>query len=50
MPIDKPEKIRINKMSSLIDRGLVSGCGCGCRGEYEITLEGIEFITKNKKS
>ena len=48
MPIATPEEIIITKMSRLIDRGLVSGCSCGCRGDYEITTEGIEYLNKNK--
>ena len=44
MPIDTSEKIRISKMAKLIKRGLVEGCGCGCRGDYEITDKGVEFI------
>ena len=44
MPVGTPEKIRIRKMATLIKRGLVSGCGCGCRGDYEITKKGIEWL------
>lgn len=47
MPKDTPDKIRIAKMAKLIKRGLVSGCGCGCRGDYEITPKGTEWLTKN---
>jgi hypothetical protein len=45
MPHNTPEKIRIQKMAKLIKRGLVSGCGCGCRGDYEITKKGIEWLS-----
>lgn len=27
-------------MASLIRRGLVDGCGCGCRGDFMITDKG----------
>lgn len=47
MPKDTPEKIRIAKMAKLIGRGLVSGCPCGCRGDYEITPKGTEWLSKN---
>lgn len=46
MPPNTPEKIRIRKMDALIRRGLVSGCGCGCRGDYEITDKGIQYLEK----
>jgi predicted transcriptional regulator len=39
------KKIIIQKMAKLIKRGLVSGCGCGCRGDYEITQKGIEWLS-----
>lgn len=45
MPSNTPEKIRIQKMAKLIKRGLVSGCDCGCRGDYEITKKGIEWLS-----
>lgn len=39
-----PEKLILAKMKTLIRRGLVSGCGCGCRGDFEITEAGRRFI------
>ena len=45
MPQNTPEKIKIKKMAKLINRGLVSGCSCGCRGDYEITEKGIEWLS-----
>lgn len=45
MPPNTPEKIIIQKMAKLIKRGLVSGCVCGCRGDYEITNKGINFLS-----
>lgn len=47
MPDSTPEKVIIKKMKRLIDRGLVSGCGCGCRGDYEITKQGVEWLNNN---
>jgi hypothetical protein len=32
-----PDKLLLAKMRSLIRRGLVDGCGCGCRGDYMLT-------------
>ena len=45
MPEGTPEKLRIAKMAILIKRGLVDGCPCGCRGDYEITDKGIAAIS-----
>ena len=28
----------------LISEGLISGCTCGCRGDYELTEKGRQFI------
>lgn len=44
-----PEEVRnttlvLRKMQNLQDRGLVSGCDCGCRGDYVITDKGLEII------
>ncbi len=38
------EKLVRAKMRSLIDRGLVSGCACGCRGDFELTSKGREQL------
>lgn len=44
MPEGTPDKVAIAKMRALIKRGLVDGCCCGCRGDYQITTKGREFI------
>ena len=44
MPPETPEKVAMAKMSALIRRGLVTGCTCGCRGDFEITDKGAAFI------
>lgn len=36
MPPSTPERLQIRKMARLIERGLVDGCGCGCRGAYHL--------------
>jgi len=38
------KKLILSKMRNLIKRGLVSGCACGCRGDFEITQKGILFV------
>ena len=30
----------------LVRRGLVTGCGCGCRGDFEITAKGIQWLAQ----
>ncbi len=46
-PPDCPEKLKRAKMGQLIKRGLVSGCTCGCRGDFAITALGRAFIAAN---
>lgn len=29
-----PEKVVLAKAKRLVQRGLISGCGCGCRGDF----------------
>lgn len=43
-PPDTPDKLRLAKMQSLLKRGLVDGCGCGCRGDWCITDKGLERL------
>lgn len=46
MPKDTPPKLALAKMKNLHSRGLVSGCPCGCRGDFEITDKGLDFLDK----
>lgn len=46
MPEGTPAKVALAKMRSLHKRGYVGGCPCGCRGDFEITDEGLEFLGK----
>jgi len=34
MPSGVPEKLARAKMASMIRKGLVLGCACGCRGDF----------------
>lgn len=43
MPPGTPKKLQLAKMRSLHKRGLVGGCTCGCRGDWEITNKGLEL-------
>lgn len=45
-PKEMPEKLALSKMRSLHRRGLVGGCPCGCRGDFEITDKGLALIGK----
>lgn len=45
MPEGVPVKLQIAKMNKLINRGLVNGCGCGCRGDFYLTDKGKRELT-----
>lgn len=47
MPSGTPAKLVLAKMRQLIKRGLADGCGCGCRGDFEITAKGEAFLAAN---
>lgn len=44
MPTGTPVKLAQAKMRQLIRRGLVDGCGCGCRGDYRLTQHGQFWV------
>lgn len=48
MPEWTPRKLQIAKMVMLKRRGLVDGCGCGCRGDWRITDKGIGYLNEVK--
>lgn len=45
MPDGTPEKLVLAKMKQMIRRGVVDGCPCGCRGDFQITDKGRAVIT-----
>ena len=47
MPDNTPQKLAKAKMGQLIKRGLVDGCMCGCRGDFELTDKGQASIQKS---
>lgn len=48
MPDCTPEKVRLAKMKALLKRGLVCGCPCGCRGDWEISDAGRVYLTERE--
>jgi hypothetical protein len=45
-----PGKIVRAKAARLIGRHLLDGCPCGCRGDFELTPTGREYLTSNHKA
>ena len=45
-PEGTPRKLILAKMKKLIKLGLVDGCACGCRGDFEITPAGREHAER----
>ena len=41
MPDGAPPKLQLAKMRMLMRRGLVDGCDCGCRGDFDLTDKGL---------
>lgn len=39
-----PRKVISAKLRSLAKRGLIDGCPCGCRGDYQLTAAGHEAL------
>lgn len=44
MPEGTPPKLQLAKMRQLINAGLVDGCDCGCRGDFELLEKGREML------
>lgn len=47
-PEGTPRKLILLKMMKLIKKGYSGGCGCGCRGDYEITDKGLAFVDRKR--
>jgi hypothetical protein len=39
-----PEKVVQAKLARQLKRGLMTGCPCGCRGDWELTARGYEVL------
>jgi hypothetical protein len=37
--LQKPQKVVRAKAAKLIKQGVITGCACGCRGDYEVVLD-----------
>ena len=44
MPDGTPQKLALAKMRMMVRRGVVSGCACGCRGDFELTVKGRQEL------
>ena len=45
-PKDYPFILQITIMRRLYRKGLIGGCDCGCRGDFEITDTGLGVLGK----
>ncbi len=48
IPADIPIKVYFAKLRALHKRGLIGGCQCGCRGDFEITDKGLALIGRER--
>lgn len=46
MPENLPDKLVVAKMRNLIKKGLIDGCGCGCRGDYVLADKGKQVLVQ----
>lgn len=45
-----PWKVVLAKFRRVRDRGLVDGCDCGCRGDFELTPLGRALLTGENRA
>jgi hypothetical protein len=43
------ERLVLAKIRRLLKEGLLDGCGCGCRGDLELTPAGYAFLGKERR-
>lgn len=46
--LGEKDKVVLAKAHQLIKRGLLDGCDCGCRGDFEVTSKGKLFLMEKK--
>jgi hypothetical protein len=44
-----PTNLLRAKFGKLIDKGYLTGCNCGCRGDYEVTPKGLTMIEEARR-
>ena len=44
-----PARLALAKIRRLMARGLVDGCDCGCRGDFELTEDGEAWLRKREE-
>lgn len=42
----RPRKVVLAKLKALIGQGLLDGCACGCRGDFQITAHGESVLAE----
>lgn len=47
LPIGTTAEAQLRFMQILQKKGLISGCECGCRGDYTVTPEGLDFLAED---
>ena len=45
IPLCVPRCVVQSKLDNLIRKGYITGCACGCRGDFKITLKGRGWAT-----
>lgn len=45
-----PWKLQKAKMASLINRGLICGCACGCRGDFALIEKGHKALSGSQSN
>jgi hypothetical protein len=45
---EAPYKVLLAKARKVIKRGLVTGCACGCRGDFEVTAVGLQLLNETE--
>ena len=48
VPDGSPVGLVRYKLKRLYKRGLIGGCVCGCRGDFEITDKGLKLIGRER--
>jgi hypothetical protein len=48
LPPGTPRKLALSKLKSMAAKGLIGGCACGCRGDFEITDWGLAAIGRTR--